>query len=217
MQAIGIFGGTFDPIHYGHITLAGIFMDTFKLEGVRLIPTGLPPHRPPPPVSPQQRADWVRLAIAGRPGLSLDEREVRRDGYCYTFDTLQELQQELPDHLLVWLIGADSLANLPQWHRWQALLDLGHLVVACRPGSDLDALPPPIARELQKRLVIASPDGLSHGKISVLPAPLLSVSSTELRQRLARGEDVSALTPVAAAITASGLYLGTPASGLYKD
>ncbi|WP_158380863.1 nicotinate-nucleotide adenylyltransferase [Chitinilyticum litopenaei] len=217
MQTLGIFGGSFDPIHYGHLTLARIFRDTFALNEVKLIPTGLPPHRPALPVSPQQRADWVRAAIAGQAGLTLDEREVRREGYCYTIDTLAELQREHPDTLLVWLIGADSLANLPGWRRWQDLLDAGHLVVAARPGVDLEHVAPPIAAELQKRLAIASPEALSHGKISVLPAPLLPVSSTELRARLARGQDIGSLTPVAAAITASGLYQAPPACGHHKD
>ncbi|WP_432723366.1 nicotinate-nucleotide adenylyltransferase [Jeongeupia wiesaeckerbachi] len=210
MNRIGIYGGSFDPIHNGHLAFARCLRDTFGLTEVRLIPTGLPPHRAALRVSPQQRLDWVRLAIAGEPGLRVDDREIRRDGYSYTTDTLTELQTEFPDALLVWLIGADSLAGLPGWRRWRTLLDLGHLIVVPRPGIDLDHLSGEIGREYAKRLVTAAPETLARGKISRLPSPLTTISSTELREKLARGDDVSALTPIADELTASGLYRTTP-------
>ncbi len=205
--ATGIFGGTFDPIHNGHLILARALHDTFALPEVRLIPTGLPPHRTAPPVSPQQRFDWVQAAIAHEPGLTADDREVRRAGYCYTVDTLAELQGELPDTLLVWLVGGDSFHHLESWHRWQDLLDAGHLVIAARPGYDWTTLSEELARELQHRAVPAQPAALGKGRISILPTPLMPFSSTELRDKLAHGEDVSGLTPVAEAIRQSGLYL----------
>ncbi|WP_035061593.1 nicotinate-nucleotide adenylyltransferase [Andreprevotia chitinilytica] len=205
-SAIGIYGGTFDPIHYGHIALASMLRDTFALPEVRLIPTGHPPHRPDPPVTPQQRFAWVQQALADETGLIADDREIHRAGYCYTVDTLEALQQAQPDTLLVWLIGGDSFANLPSWHRWRTLLELGHLVVAPRPEHDLAALPVEIAQEFAKRRVSAARQSLARGKISLLPSPLMAVSSTGLREKLARGEDVSALTPVAEAVMHSGLY-----------
>jgi nicotinate-nucleotide adenylyltransferase len=210
MQKIGIFGGTFDPIHYGHLALARCMRDSLALDEVRLIPTGLPPHRAVSPVSPAQRLAWVRAAIAGEAGLLADDREVRRDGYCYTFDTLSEIQAENPHALLVWLIGADSWGNLPTWHRWRELLDLGHLLIAARPNFEIEAensrLSPDLAAEFANRHVIANTDTLSQGKISLLSSPLLPVSSTQVRDLLSRGEDVSALTPVSGLLGQSGFY-----------
>lgn len=197
MQTIGIFGGSFDPIHFGHIALARGLREAFALDEVRLIPTGLPPHRDALTVAPRQRLEWVRQALANEPGLVADGREVEREGYCYTIDTLAEIQRENPDALLVWLIGGDSFLYLNKWRRWRELLEVGHLAVAARPGFDLAALPVEIAAEYAVRAVNASPGTLGKGRISVLPAPLLPFSSTEIRSKLARGEDVSALTPVA--------------------
>ncbi|QKJ66548.1 nicotinate-nucleotide adenylyltransferase [Deefgea piscis] len=210
MQKIGIFGGTFDPIHYGHLALARCMRDQLQLNEVRLIPTGLPPHRPISPVSPAQRLAWVRAAIAGEAGLLADDREVRRAGYCYTFDTLREIQAENPQALLVWLIGADSWQHLPTWHAWRELLDLGHLLIAARPEFDIDVensrLSPDLAEEFASRHVIANTDTLSRGKISLLSSPLMPISSTQVRDLLSRGEDVSALTPVFDLLDQSGLY-----------
>ncbi|QZA77895.1 nicotinate-nucleotide adenylyltransferase [Deefgea tanakiae] len=210
MQKIGIFGGTFDPIHYGHLELARCMRDQLQLDEVRLIPTGLPPHRPMPPVSPAQRLAWVEAALVGEKGLVADDREVRRDGFCYTFDTLREIQAENPQALLVWLIGADSWHNLPTWHRWRELLDLGHLLIAARPEYAIEAensrLSPDLAEEFAQRHVIANTNTLSQGKISLLSSPLLPVSSTQVRDLLSRGEDVSALTPVSGLLGQSGLY-----------
>ena len=210
MKTIGIFGGTFDPIHYGHIALARCMRDQLQLDEVRLIPTGLPPHRPMPPVSPAQRLAWVEAALVGEKGLVADDREVRRDGYCYTFDTLREIQAENPQALLVWLIGADSWLNLASWYCWRELLDLGHLLIAARPNFEIEAensrLSPDLAEEFAQRHVIANTNTLSQGKISLLSSPLLPVSSTQVRDLLSRGEDVSALTPVSGLLGQSGLY-----------
>ncbi|WP_373974254.1 nicotinate-nucleotide adenylyltransferase [Chitinibacter sp. SCUT-21] len=206
MQKIGVFGGTFDPIHYGHIELARCMRDTLQLDCVRLIPTGLPPHRAPSRISPQQRFDWVKAAIANEKGLVADNREVVRDGYCYTIDTLIELQQDTLAALLVWLIGADSWLSLNRWHRWRELLDIGHLLIAARPDYALEGLSADLSAEFRNRSVIANTETLSRGKISLLSSPLMPVSSTKVREMLARGEDVSALTPVFDQIKASGLY-----------
>lgn len=205
-QRLGIFGGTFDPIHFGHLALARALRDTFGLSQVRLIPTGLPPHRDISPVTPQQRFELVQQALAGEPGLVADDREVRRVGYCYTIDTLAEIQQENPQAVLVWLIGGDSFLNLKSWRRWHELLDAGHMVVAARPGFDFSALPADLAEEFAARTVLPSPMTAEKGRISVLPTPLLPFSSTEIRARIARGEDVAALTPVADILKCAGFY-----------
>ncbi|HSC80211.1 MAG TPA: nicotinate-nucleotide adenylyltransferase [Chitinolyticbacter sp.] len=203
---LGVYGGTFNPIHHGHLALARCLRDTFALPEVRLIPTGEPPHRATPQVSAAQRYSWVRDALIGEVGLVADDIELRRAGYSYTIDTLTELRQARPEALLVWLIGADSLAQLHTWRDWQQLLELGHLVVAARPEHDFADLSPQIAAEFAGRRVEAKPSELTKGKLSVLPSPLLPFSSTDLRARLARGEDISALSPVAQAIMDSGRY-----------
>ncbi len=205
-QRLGIFGGTFDPIHFGHLSLACALRDTFALPQVRLIPTGLPPHREAPPVSPPQRFDLVQQALLNKAGLVADDREVRRSGYCYTIDTLAEIQQENPQALLVWLIGGDSFLNLKNWRRWRELLEAGHMVVAARPGFDFEVLPADLAEEFTVRAVLPSPASLEKGRISVLPTPLLPFSSTEIRAKLAQGEDVAALTPVADILKRAGFY-----------
>ena len=206
VKTIGIFGGSFDPIHFGHLALARGLRDTFALDEVRLIPTGEPPHREALTVPSQQRLAWVQLALANEWALLADDREVRRVGYCYTIDTLTEIQNENPDALLVWLIGGDSFLSLNKWRRWRELLDVGHLTIAARPGFDLSALPQEIAAEYAVRAVSASPESLGKGRISVLPMPLLPFSSTDIRAKLAKGEDVSALTPVAAQLRDTGYY-----------
>jgi nicotinate-nucleotide adenylyltransferase len=204
MQALGIYGGTFNPVHYGHLAMARSLRDTFALSEVRLIPTGIPPHRSPPQATPAQRLEWLQLAIAAEPKLCCDDREVRGMSVSYTFDTLTELQKEQPHSLLVWLIGGDSLAHLPSWYRWQELLELGHMVVANRP--EFKQFPDIIHSELNKRQVEAATESLARGKISFLPLPLMSVSSSQLREKLARGEDVSELSPIAATLKQSGVY-----------
>ncbi len=206
MKTIGIYGGSFDPVHYGHLALARGLRDAFALDEVRLIPTGEPPHREPLQVTAQQRLEWVRFALAGETGLVADDREVCRAGLCYTIDTLAEIQHEHPDALLVWLIGGDSFLYLNEWRRWRELLEAGHLAVAARPGFDFAALPAEIAAEYAVRAVKASPEALGKGRISVLPTPLLPFSSTDIRAKLARGEDVSALTPVAAQLRGAACY-----------
>lgn len=198
IKTLGLFGGTFDPVHHGHLALARCLRDSFALPEVRLIPTGNAPHRAGAVLSNARRLALLQKALACKTNLIVDDRELRREGVCYTIDTLREIQAENPQTLLVWLIGGDSFLNLAKWRDWQALLEIGHLVVAARPGFDLTQLSTEIAEEYAVRAVKASPDLLGKGRISLLPTPLLPFSATEIREKLARGEDVSALTPVAA-------------------
>jgi nicotinate-nucleotide adenylyltransferase len=206
-----VYGGTFDPIHTGHLAIARAARDALACP-VRLMPAADPPHRPPPGAPAAQRAAMIERAIAGESRLVLDRFELERSGRSYTVDTLQALRATLgPVQPLAWLVGADSFLGLPSWSRWTSLLDLAHLVVAERPGSPLDAvLPPPLADAVRGRWA-AVPKALEHapaGLVYRLRQPLVAVSATEVRARLAAGRSVTGLLPgnVAAFIEEKGLY-----------
>ncbi|HYG06465.1 MAG TPA: nicotinate-nucleotide adenylyltransferase [Stenotrophomonas sp.] len=209
------YGGTFDPIHAGHLAIARAARDALQVP-VRLIPAADPPHRAPPGADAAQRARMIELAIAGEPGLQLDLRELRRaqrqDRPSYTYDTLHDLREACgPRRPIAWLLGADSFAGLPQWHRWQELGELAHLVVAQRPGSPLDvALAPALAAWAQPRWAddAAALSQTPAGRVWRLRQPLRSESASQVRAAIAEGADWRALVPapVAAYIAEQGLY-----------
>lgn len=137
---IGILGGTFDPVHYGHLRLAEEARITLGLERILWIPAGKPPHRSPPHVAARHRVAMVRLAIAGNPGFVADEGEARSDAPSYSVTTLERLRNQYgPERALVLLLGSDAFAGLTTWHRWRELFALSHLAVATRPGYALEA------------------------------------------------------------------------------
>ncbi len=197
------YGGTFDPVHQGHLAIARAARDELQVA-VRLLPAADPPHRPPPGADAQQRSQMVALAIGEEPGLLLDERELQRAARhpgqpSYTVDTLIELRQELgPARPLAWLVGADSLLGLPSWHRWQELFGLAHLIVADRPGSALQwTVEGPLGAALAGRWA-ESPDVLfsrAAGTILRLHQPLRSESASQVRAVLGQGGDVRGLLP----------------------
>ncbi|ATD68066.1 MULTISPECIES: nicotinate-nucleotide adenylyltransferase [Luteimonas] len=206
-----VYGGTFDPIHCGHLAIARAARDALGCT-VRLMPAGDPPHRPAPGADAEMRAAMVALAIAGTPGLLLDRSELDRGGRSYTVDTLAGLRHMLgPSAPIAWLVGADSLLGLTAWHRWPMVFELAHLVVAERPGSALDAaLPDDLATALAPRWA-TSPDELRTrpaGRVLRLHQPLSCVSATEVRARLAAGASTEGWLPepVAAFIHEKGLY-----------
>lgn len=132
---IGIIGGTFDPIHFGHLRIALEVAERCELEQVRFIPGHIPPHRPQPVASPEQRWEMVNLAIAQTRCFSADRRELERDGASYTVDTLTSLRQEVGNDVpLVFIMGTDAFLGFQSWHCWQGILKLAHLVVTQRPG-----------------------------------------------------------------------------------
>lgn len=215
-----VYGGTFDPIHFGHLAIARAARARLDCT-VRFMPAGDPPHRAPPGAGGEDRAAMVALAIAHEPGFLLDRRELERNGRSYTVDTLAELRAELgPSQPLAWLVGADSLLGLPGWHRAQALLTLAHLVVADRPGSPIDAsaLPEALARMLEGRWTDDA--GRLHaapaGHLLRLHQPLHPASATGVRARLAASDPALDLLPadVAAFIEEKGLYRPAPAAPL---
>lgn len=180
---IGVLGGTFDPIHYGHLRLAVELRDRLGLASVRLVPSARPPHRQQPEVGPGQRAKWVRMAIINEPGLILDDRELIRPGESYTVDTLESLRRELPDTPLCLALGEDAYAGLTDWHRWRELLDLGHIIVVPRPGFEADTLAE--LAELEAEYGVRDPKALSGslaGHIFRFDLPPLAITGSEIRR-----------------------------------
>jgi nicotinate-nucleotide adenylyltransferase len=206
---IGLLGGTFDPIHIGHLRPAIEARDAIGLAEIRLIPNHIPPHRAHPFCSSEQRLAMVKLAAAENAGFVVDERELRRDTPSWTIDTLIELRQALPDTPLCFLMGMDSLLGLPGWHRWQELLDHAHLVVSVRPGWQPDY--PGEVAELLARHHTMDATALHRrlaGHIWLADNQPLELSATRLRTLLAAGEDPRYLLPpsVADYIRQQGLY-----------
>lgn len=134
MRPIGIFGGMFDPIHYGHLRTAFELLQSLDLEEVRFIPCGDPPHRADTFADAAFRLHMVRLATMAEPGFTVDDRELRRQGPSYSVDTLASLRGEFPGRSLCLITGMDAFLGLPGWHRWDEILDFAHIVVAHRPG-----------------------------------------------------------------------------------
>jgi nicotinate-nucleotide adenylyltransferase len=187
---LGILGGTFDPVHCGHLGLARDVGSALSLATVRFVPAGDPPHRAHPSASAAQRLAMVELAVAGEAGLEIDTREIERHGPSYTVLTLDELRREAPDRPLALIVGADAFLGLPTWHRWRELFDLAHIVVVPRPGIKLeDALPPALEPEWARRHaldpeVLARPRG---GAIFVQTVTARDISASAIRAQLARG------------------------------
>jgi len=219
-SAIGLFGGTFDPIHFAHLRLAEETAEAFDLEQVRLIPASVPPHRDQPHASPEHRLAMTRLAIAGNPRLAVDEREFGRAGASYTIDTLAEIRDEQGQRPLCLLMGADAFVLLDTWHRWFELFDLAHIIVARRPGFPLEqlasSLPEGLREQYSKRLEhrAAAVCSAPSGKIFTHELTALDVSATALRNLIHRNASLRYLLPdqVIAYIQKHHLYRESDAS-----
>jgi nicotinate-nucleotide adenylyltransferase len=197
--AIGVFGGTFAPIHHGHIRLALELRERLGLSRVLIVPSANPPHRAAPEVPPQRRLEWARLAVAGEAGLVVDDREIRRDGPSYTYDTLAGLRAEVGDAApLVLLLGDDAANQLHTWHRWRELFDLAHLVLVERPYEP-PAPAPEIVAFLRGRRAASAQALLDQPSGSWIAAsiPPLAISSTRIRQLLKAGRSIRGLVPEA--------------------
>jgi len=196
MEPIGVFGGTFDPIHCGHVRTAFELWQELKLAEVRFLPTGSPPHRDRLYASAELRLEMVRAAIADQPGFIVDDREVRRSGVSYSFDTLAELRHEFRQRSLCLLLGMDAFLGLPGWHRWRELLTLAHIVVAHRPGWRVPTTGP--LGELMVDHGTGSIRVLHEeraGRVYVRAVTQLEISSTELRALITAGRDPRYLVP----------------------
>ncbi|QGU88424.1 nicotinate-nucleotide adenylyltransferase [Erwinia sorbitola] len=206
-----LFGGTFDPIHYGHLRPAEALAKITGLEKITLLPNNVPPHRPQPEASPTQRIEMVKLAISGNPLFDLDLREMQRDTPSYTIDTLAALRLERGDKQpLAFIIGQDSLLTLHKWHRWQDLLSLCHLLVCQRPGYRSEMETPELQSWLNLHLT-SQPQALRQspaGKVFLAQTPLIDISATEIRTRRHQGQSDANLLPPAVSeyIDREGLY-----------
>ncbi|MGZ4958132.1 MAG: nicotinate-nucleotide adenylyltransferase [Methylomonas sp.] len=190
---IGVYGGTFNPVHYGHLRTALEVRALFKLDELRLIPCRLPPHRELPDVPGEMRLQMLQIAAGGAPEFRVDRRELDREGPSYMVDTLRSLRAENPDKPLLLFIGADAFAGLESWHQWQRLFDHAHVVVMTRPGFKRQ----PLSEFLQQR-VIADRTALSvrpAGCLFFQPVTLLDISATQIREIIATGGDPRFLLP----------------------
>lgn len=188
---VAILGGTFDPVHLGHLRLAEDVRHALRIAQVRLVPAGDPPHRGGPAASATDRLAMLRAAVREFPGLIVDPREIERSGKSYTVLTLEELRAEDPARPTWLLVGADAFHGLPTWHRWKDVFRLAHVVVVARPGTDMmQGMPAELAAEWHARHV-ACPAALFStpaGAIFEQPVAPHDISATAIRKQLARGE-----------------------------
>jgi nicotinate-nucleotide adenylyltransferase len=203
-----ILGGTFDPIHFGHLRPALEVMQHLRPDELRFVPCRIPPHRRTPSASAEHRLAMVELAVRGQPGFAVDRREVEREGPSYSVETLESLRGEIGDaRPLCLVMGMDAFAGIASWHRWQDILTLSHIVVAHRPGS-------PAAHDLGDWVTEASTSdpgllrGRPGGAVYFVPVTQLDISATAIRAMLRRGESPRYLMPdgVLEYIRMHGLY-----------
>lgn len=196
---IGILGGTFDPVHYGHLIMAETCRERLKLNQVRLIPASSPPHKPGVKIADgHARADMLQLAVSGYPEFVVDRRELKRSGPSFTVDTLRELKAQFPDDDLLLLMGADSLRDLLTWREPEEIAGLAMIVACNRPG---------VADITSSQIVEWVGPKIAPRVLSVT-MPGTDLSATDLRQRIADGGKLRFLTPraVEAFISQHGLY-----------
>ena len=194
---IGILGGTFDPIHYGHLRTALDVQQALSLDEVRFIPCGEPPHRNKPLAESLQRLSMVRAAIAGQAKFTVDDREIRRKGPSYMVDTLASLKQDFKDKSLCLILGSDAFNGLDQWHQWQQVFDFANVVVMRRPVVDGQAtLNKRVFTQVKHRLLDKDALKKKHnGGVCFIPVTQLDISATVIRQQWQQGRDIRFFLP----------------------
>lgn len=209
LDPMAIFGGTFDPIHYGHLRTAFELMESLRLPEVRFLPAGTPPHRERPVADARVRLEMVRAAIAGQPGFVVDDRELHREGPSYSVDTLLDLRAEYAHRSICLVVGMDAFLDLPKWYHWREILQLAHVVVAHRPGWRVPDMGP-----LSELLVDRGTGRVGDlhesraGRIYIHAVTQLEISSTAIREFVLNGGDPRFLMPdtVRKVILESGCY-----------
>ncbi|WP_167353523.1 nicotinate-nucleotide adenylyltransferase [Kosakonia oryziphila] len=218
-QLQALFGGTFDPVHYGHLKPVEALANQVGLSRVIIMPNNVPPHRPQPEATSQQRKTMLELAIADKPLFTLDERELRRDTPSYSALTLKEWREEQgPQRPLAFIIGQDSLLTFPSWHHYETILDNCHLIVCRRPGYPLEMAQKEHQQWLDDHLTqhVEALHTQPAGKIYLAETPWFNISATLIRERLEHGENCDDLLPAAVLeyINAQGLYRSAPGASL---
>lgn len=188
VNKIGLFGGTFNPIHNGHIYIAQAFMQQIHLDNLIFIPAGEPYHKQNTEVSALQRLEMVELAIAEYSDFSVSDCDIIRDGNTYTFDTVKFFENKFPHSQLWWLLGSDSLETLHTWYRWQDLVQNIHIAIAMRVEHHLEN----ISKQLRTWLY----ESLDNGRVVILKTPLLNISSTAIRQKIQMKENIDKCVPI---------------------
>jgi nicotinate-nucleotide adenylyltransferase len=190
---IGIFGGTFDPIHYGHLRSALEVKEIFGLTEVRLIPSAHPPHREQPAATALMRLQMLEMAINNQPGLVIDTRELNRHGPSYMVDTLKSLRQEFPNEPLLLFIGSDAFNHLKAWHQWRHLFDTAHIVVMTRPGFEIQNLDAFFKVRLAGEITELAQN--TAGKLYFQQVTQLDISATAIRNMIAEQQNPAFLLP----------------------
>lgn len=195
-RPIGILGGTFDPIHHGHLRLAIELYERLNLREVRFLPAAQPPLRSIPIANAQQRLAMVSIAITDVAGLTVDDRELHRSTPSYTVDTLRSLRADYPTQSFCLILGMDAFLKLPQWYQWEQLITLAHLLIVHRPNQVLPR--DHYLTDFLKKHQISQPTLLSqqtHGTIFIVEIPALDISATQIRHALITGKDPRFLLP----------------------
>jgi nicotinate-nucleotide adenylyltransferase len=212
MARIGLLGGTFDPIHFGHLGMAQELAEALALDTVKFIPAAVPPLKSQPSASAADRCAMVQLAIANNPDFQLDERELKRTGPSYTVETLRSLRSELSEQdSLVLFIGSDAFKQLNRWHQWQEIIQLCHIALVARPDSEVSTgLNPELVTFLQDHYTENAMDlqSESAGLITMQAITPLAISSSAIREQLKNRQSARYLTPdcVLDYIAQHGLY-----------
>ena len=210
IEPLTYFGGTFDPVHYGHLRCADEAREKLGLKNLHLLPAGTPPHRACPQTSTRQRLDMLKLAQTEFPALKIDERETRREGPSYMVETLQELRAEFPQQPLLLLIGQDAANLLHTWFHWQQLFSLAHIVILTRPSIKMEYRHD-VAEQIQQRLHV-DPQKLLRsqaGGVLQLEVASIDVSATNIKKLISQGRSLRSMMPAAVInyINENRLYL----------
>jgi nicotinate-nucleotide adenylyltransferase len=207
---LALFGGTFDPVHYGHLRCADEARQKLNLDQLYLLPAGTPPHRNTPLATAKQRLEMLQLAHAEFPQLVIDDREIRRSGASYIVDTLKEFREEFPQRPLLLLIGQDAANHLHSWFKWEQLFELAHIVILTRPGVKTEYRRD-LAKQIQRRLISDVQKLLlsEAGAVLCLEVVSIDISATTIKSIIRLGRSPRSMLPEAVLdyINENRLYL----------